>query len=343
LRFSKTEVGTVRIRWRVLAAVAGATGFALTLIFTASVFRISPESAGRDWLWYEDGLERLVDDRPLYDRSVTTVPYTSADPALEGVYATIPPYFVALISPFLLIPEEARQLVWILVSATAVAAAYVIAWPLQAPLLGSFVAGVGSILLLGLCFELYDANHNSLVALGVALGLVAANPILIGVGLVLAGTKAVPAIALGLWLIARRQWRALGWGIAMVAGLMLPVLLLEGPGVIVDYLRSSTLAIPADPGNFSPIHNLGLPPAAGVAAWLALTALILASRRDVLAGALCVLASLLAIPNLWSHWIPVVVVAALAVMAVDGVTDADRVGRVRFARRGAATAPRTDP
>jgi len=345
MRIRNAGRGTRPITWRHLAAAAGAAAFALTLAFTASAFRIFPAGAGSDWFWYEDGLERLLDARPLYDPLVTTVPYTSADPALKFVYATIPPYFVTLISPLLLIPEEARQLVWVLVSAIVVAGAYVIAWPRRDPLLGAFVAGIGSILLVGLFFELYGANHNSLVAMGVALALVAANPIVIGAGLVLAGTKALPAIALGLWLIARGQWRGLGWGIALVAGLMLPVLLLEGPGVIVDYLWSSALATASDVGNYSPFHNLGLPPAVGVAVWLVLTVVILAFRRDVVAGALCVLASLLAIPNLWAHYVPVAVAAALAAVAVavGGGDAANRAGLISLVRRGAATVPRTDP
>lgn len=312
----RRSIASPTARWlvRQVPAIIGGVALAVAAVLGWMLFTSQSAAIGHDWYWYADGAGRLLDSRPLYDPLVTSGPYDSYDAEHLYVFAPLPPYLAVLAVPFLALPGDVQTIAWTIGNAAAIAAAVWLTFPRRAPGLGLLIVGAGAIVGLGLVQALFSANHNGWVALGVALALTSRRPALVGLGLLLAGTKVIPAIALGAWLLARGDWRALVWAAALVAAATLPAIVLEGPAVLLDSFLSMFFAIRVDLHNISPVQALGLPTSAGILAAAAIILTVLWWRRDVTAGAVVVVASMLAIPNLWVHWLIVPMVAALAIV-----------------------------
>lgn len=290
---------------------------------------------GSDWRWLADGLQRLAAGLPLARPEYVTAAFSQFDPGPTYTWSLHPPFNAALVAPLLLLPAVAREPAWTVLMAAALAAAFWVAWPRRL-WWGSHLLVAGLVLgtpWLGLWQALMDqlhyANPNALVVLGVALawrGRQRHSAALIGLGLVLAATKIVPALALGCWLLA--SWRrvpaipAVPRGVALaalaLAALTVPVLLLD-PGAIGDTIRTQLNLVPwSGAGNLAP--RLLLAPILGpdvatvlsLGLGLVLCGLVLLRRMDGSAGlVVATTATLFLTPQLWSHWFIIPAVALL--------------------------------
>ncbi len=308
-----------------VGALAAGLGLAFVLVAIESAIALSRQGgAGFDWYWYQDGLQRLANDRPLYDPILLSGPYDPYDPAHLFVFTLIPPSALPLMAPMELVPEPIRLSAWLLVMAGALAAALAMVWPRRLALTWQ-IALLGIVMLLGsgVLAQLYWANLNAVVALGVALvwrGIRGRHDGLVAIGLVLIAVKVTPAICIGLWVLGSRGPRPILAAAGVLALLTLPAVLLEGPLVLADFVRSGlNLSQSTDTLNIAPSlalrRILGERAAVLITAVAGILAAIYAAVRDPARPAglfVATLAGGFLIPALWVHWLTGPIVAALA-------------------------------
>jgi hypothetical protein len=329
-----TSVLAARDVRRVSLAIAGIALVGIALAGPASrlVALVGAGDWGSDWRWLEDGLRRLAAGLPLTRPEYVAGPFSQFNPGPTYTWSLHPPFSASLLAPALLLPDSVRQASWTLLMAGALLAAFWLAWPrrlwwgthllIACAVLGSPWLGLWA----GLVDQVHYANPNALVALGVVLtwqGRRRGSAALIVVGLVLAATKIVPALALGCWLLA--SWRRVpavrrGVALAFVAlvGLPVPILLLDS-GALGDTIRAEMNLIPlANATNLAPrlllAPILGPEVAAAVSYGipLALYGLVLHRRMDGPAGlVIATSAALFLTPQLWAHWFIIPAIAAL--------------------------------
>jgi Glycosyltransferase family 87 len=308
-----------------VGALAAGFGIALILFAIEGAIALSRQGgAGFDWYWYQDGLQRLADDRPLYDPILLSGPYDPYDQAHLFVFTLIPPSALPLLAPMQLVPEPFRLSAWLLVMAGVLAAALALVWPTRLALTWQ-IALLGFVLLAGsgILAQLYWANLNAVVALGVALvwrGIRDRHDWFVTIGLVLIAVKVTPAICIGLWVLGSRGPRPILVAVGIVGVLALPAVLAEGPHVLGDFVRSGlNLGQSTEAVNIAP--SLALRPILGERGAIVVTAVagILAAiyaavRAPARPAGLFVatLAGGFLIPGLWVHWLTGPIVAALA-------------------------------
>jgi hypothetical protein len=285
-----------------------------------------------DWEWYSDGPRRLVEHAPaLFGAAMLTGPYDQFSVVNQWDQA---PGLLAFTTPFLLVPEAFRQAAWGWAMSACLVLSAAIVWPRRL-WAGTSIVLAFALLCVGLApttiytwsaiiSAIYWGNFDAALALAVALvwlGERIDRRSLMVIGLLIASAKVLPAVGLGLWLLDRRQGRAVLHGVIGSILLTVPALVQWGPSMFVDFVTSVRLLVPTyDWQNTSPLgllapligrtgaHTAGAILGAGIAAGA------LAARRISPEARLFILmvAVLAPVPNLWVHWWVVPIVAGLA-------------------------------
>jgi hypothetical protein len=292
---------------------------------------------GSDWRWLQDGLDRLAAGLPLTRPEYVAGPWSQFPaPAHAPTYhwSLHPPYGAVAYAPFLLAPDDIRDVTWAAAMVAVLAAALWLAWPRRL-WWGTGVLLVTAMLWLadfgkawpGLIDQLHYGNPNALVILGLVLvwlGRRRDSAALMAGGLALAALKIAPAATVGVWLLVAREGarparRAIGLAAVALGALSLPVLLLD-PGAITDMIRSQLNLEPWS-GSTNLAPQLLLAPMIGeqaatlvsYGAGAALMLLVLVRRLDGPGGfIIAASAPLLVTPQLWAHWFLIPGVAFLA-------------------------------
>lgn len=282
---------------------------------------------GSDWRWLGDGLDRLAAGLPLTRPEYVAGPWSQFPaPGFGPTYAWSlhPPYSATMYAPFMLAPDDIRNVVWAAAMAVTLAVALWLAWPRRL-WWGTGLLIVTLLLWLpdfgkawpGWIDQLHYGNPNAVVILGLVLAWIGRrrdSVPLMAAGIVLTALKIAPAAALGCWLLVARARATPARRAILVAAVVLgvmsiPVLFLD-PGAITDMLASQRNIEPW-PGkaNFAP--QVRLADAIGTQAAIllsyatagAMLAIVLLRRLDGPGGFLIVAtAPLLITPQLWAHW-----------------------------------------
>lgn len=305
--------------------VAGAIGLVLiAFAVEVAIPLLSQAGSGADWLWYENGLERLTGHLPIYDQTLFAAPYIPYDATHLNRFALIPPFGLTLMTPMLLLSEGARQAAWSVLMAAFLAGAFALVWPrrlspaLQLALVGLVITAGSAVLA-----QVFWANANALVAFGIALvwrGVRARSDFIVALGLTLAAIKITPAICLVPWVFASRGPRPIVGALAVAGLLTLPLLAADGPALFVGFIQSGLNALqPTDPINIAPSlllrPALGERPAVLIMAVVGLIAALVAGFRGrgrALGLFTAAMASGFMIPGLWIHWFTGPLVALVA-------------------------------
>lgn len=265
-----------------------------------------------DWHVYAAAATGLV-ERTLY-----YAPLESAFPLPVTVF-NYPPLSALTVAPLLLLPDQVAGTFWVAFNVAAMGAAAILTARLLRLSNATAWAGVGFfvftfnpwawlallgnntplVLLLVVAFSHYHLNGRqgwAGVLLGVAIGL-----------------KLWPAALLPL-LLRERQWRSLLVAAAIVAAVGLATIAWLEPEVVgptVDSIRSRDDVKPGNPvfGITWLRESFDWWPSWGGYAVAAVLALIPARGR--LGLGLGILAGMAAVPNLWRHYLPTVVVGIL--------------------------------
>jgi hypothetical protein len=283
-----------------LAAIAV---LAVVGAYIAFGLRTASNSLGCDFLAYFNASGRWLAGQPIYDLSVLST-------GTCGTYQ-YPPPFVLVAAPFSLFGFDLGNWLWIgfLIGCWAIGTAILpvrlgtrwlvlllgaIGWPL---IFGVRIGQVAPILYLILAFAWRNLDRPVRLGVAVALGTL---------------VKLQPGL-LGVWLIARRDWRAVV--AAAVTGLAIVVVaavvgLRDWLGLLT-LLRSLTDAVTVSTNMAigATLHNLGME--AGLAGAIQTTNAVVMFAVVVLAGLrmprtvgflIAVVASQLISPILWSHY-----------------------------------------
>ena len=227
----------------------------------------------------------------MYDPAFLHGPYEQSDQQVFGKFNQWPALATALLPFQVLVPTAAQDLVWGLLMATALIAAFALVWPRRIDPLTGIALALIVVVLPPTWLALRTANLASVVALGVAITIVGhrrSSTSLTAVGLLLAGiAKLIPAVPLVLWLLVRhRQWRPVAWASAAGAALTALPVVLQGPHILRDFVVTSAGQLPLNEWtNVAPAYrlapllgDLALPLSIGVA--LVLTVYGLGPRRS---------------------------------------------------------------
>lgn len=236
---------------RRLAAVLIVVALAL-LLFSVLLWQTHlPVPLFEDWRWYHDGPDRLRAGMPLYDAAFLHGTFDQSDPQIIGKYDQWPAFAVALLPFDFVVPDELQMMLWGILTTAMLVVAFALVWPRGAQSL----TATALILIVALAPATWlgfrTANMACAVALGVALTIVGqrrGSTALMASGVLLAGiAKILPALPLGLWLIARhRQWRPVAIAVAAGAVLTGIAMVLAGPSIIGDFWLASTNRLPLD-------------------------------------------------------------------------------------------------
>jgi hypothetical protein len=300
-------------------------GIGLALALATIPFARYPSTVGADWYQYRDGIDRLMDGRPLYDPGLMLAPYNYLDPAYGGTF-NMPPWFVPLTIPAAVLPRPFDRLFWMALIAAAVIAAVGLCLPRERRILVLGVLAVQTPLWVLLTW----GNASAFVVLGIALWIIGSrinSTALLAAGLILSSIKLVPAIPLALALLRRRQVRPVVVAALGVIAITAVVAVVAGSNVLRDFYVVF--------GNIEQTHDANLAPSSVLAAVLPEPVATLLVR--LLATALLAFLSLrppsllliaameivvMAYPlNVYSFWIlhaGVLVLAAAALRGMDG-------------------------
>jgi hypothetical protein len=282
---------------------------------------------GSDWRWLEDGLDRLAAGLPLTRPEYVAGAWSQFPAPVHAptyAWSLHPPYSATMYAPFMLAPDDIRNVVWAVAMVLTLGVAVWLAWPRK------LWWGTGLLLVTlmlwlpdfgrawpGWVDQLHYGNPNAVVILGLVLvwmGRRRDSVLLMAAGLVLTALKIAPAAALGCWLLVARERamparRAILVAAVVLGALSIPVLFLD-PGAITDMLASQRNIEPwQGKANFAP--QVRLADAIGVQAAILLSyaaaggmlLLILLRRLDGPGGfVIAATAPLLITPQLWAHW-----------------------------------------
>jgi hypothetical protein len=276
---------------------------AVTGLYLAFGLLTASRTLGCDFLAYHNAAQRLLAQDPIYDLSITRTGGC-------GLYQ-YPPPFVLIALPFsllgfgwgtwawigflvacfvggaLLMPVR-REIRWAMVLAGGVG------WPF---IYGVRIGQVGPILLLVFALGWRFLDRPQVVGLATGIGTL---------------VKLQPALLLG-WLAARRDWRAVAWGLATIA-VGAGVAAAIGLGAWVDFITllrnlTNALTVPANLsiGAVAYAYGAGVPLASAIQAAnivaLLVVVVVAATRTSREAGYLVtVVASQVISPIVWDHY-----------------------------------------
>ena len=239
---------------RSLTRPTALTVFTLLLALALIPLTSYPTSPGSDWLWYRNGIDRLVTGQPLYDPAWLLGPFNYL--ATANLYQfNQPPWMLPLVAPFVLFPEPLATYAWLAFSDAALLLALALVvprWPLLI---------VAVLLLPPILMSLAWGNVEAMVALGEALWIVgrrrsswAAET----VGIVLASLKVVPAIPLILFSLRSRRWKAAALSLLVAGAITAAVSAASGRELLEQFVRLTANTQPVlDRDNLSPAAWLG--------------------------------------------------------------------------------------
>jgi hypothetical protein len=192
-----------------------------------------PSVIGADWIAYRDGVDRLVDGRPVYEPMLMLGPYDYVTPAF-GDFFNMPPWFLAIAGPASMLSAPLDRLVW----AATVAASLGIAFAITVP--RRYRSTLLPVLLVftPVWMTLAWGNATAIVVLGVALwvaGVRRGSTSLLVFGIVLASLKLVPAIPLALYLLRAGRLRPVVLAAALIGGLTIAFSLAAGQNLVHDF------------------------------------------------------------------------------------------------------------
>lgn len=239
-----------RRRLHALLAVGIAVGLANLVLLPLS----RPAQLGLATRVYTIAAEAALAGEPFYG---------VAPPGLEGYHFVYPPVVVLAVLPYGLLGDA--TLAYVLQTGLSLVAGLGLARLLttQVERAGVALARRDHLLVAGFCVgstysapTLVNGQVNLLLGLAVAVGLVAVHrgrsrPG--GAALALPATVKLFPATLGLYLLRRRRWRALAWGVATGVGLAGVGLFVFGPDTTTTFLTSvvpsevKTGALVADP------------------------------------------------------------------------------------------------
>ncbi|HXG40344.1 MAG TPA: glycosyltransferase 87 family protein [Candidatus Limnocylindrales bacterium] len=283
-----------------------------------------PTIIGSDWLWYRNGIDRLVHGLPLYDPRMTSGAYDYLGAELHYQFNQTP-WLLVLVGPVATIPEPFAQSVWfVLISSATIGSCWMLRPRDVSP---PALLALWTSLFVWPCFLMIVAwgNVHALVMLGVALwvcGWRRRSDLLAAAGLYLASLKVVPVVPLVMLAIKERRWRP-----AVLAGMMIAVITaavsaLNGPETLFEFgLAILNQEVVRQRTNLSPVLSLmSAMPESVARAVSALTALVGAGtaiwliRRPIVALAIAELAMCGVVTNLYVTWLAVPVLLAIAAL-----------------------------
>ena len=282
---------------------------ALALIPFASY----PQSVGVDWLWYRNGIDRLVAGQPIYDPAWLLGPFNYVAPANYFQFNQAP-WLLPIVGPFTLLPEPVATYAWLAFMDAALLLALALVLPRWPPLLAVVLLAPPVLM------SLVWGNVEALVAVGVAFWIVGRRRDSTGLetaGIVLASIKVVPAIPLLLLAIRSRRWKAAAASIAIAGGVSVVVSLMGGQNILEQFIRITANIEPVvDRLNISPAAWLGASSTAYLAvrvlAVLAMVLIFVRVRSELAALATLELACCFLATNLYVDWLVTPGIALLA-------------------------------
>ena len=212
--------------WAYIAAVALGAGIAAALL---DILRWGG-ALWNDWRWYALALPRLTSDAPLYEPwllEAHRVPVPGAPPVFEQFPTTGLLGFVFAL-PF-------SPLIWGVAMTACLVFGLRIIWPRgMGPIYSTLLAAV-LIAWLPVTSAFLWANVNSVVFLLLAIALRHPRHAgwAIGAGI---AVKLLPVLMLP-WLLRKQGWRSVAIALGVLAVAMIVVVALEGPSVIIDFIR----------------------------------------------------------------------------------------------------------
>ena len=216
---------------------AEAIGVVVATAITVVLVRFAglPIQAGDDFLWYRNGVDRLVAGLPVYDPRLLAASYSFVAP--ENFYAyNMAPWLIPLVAPFTLLPPDAGRWAWLVAMDICIAAAIVLVLPERHRLLIAILLILSTPVLMSLVW----GNLTGLVMLGIALwlrGRERGNEPLMALGLILASLKLLPAVPLALAMLREGRWRAVAAS-ALIVCLVVGFLSLgTGRNLLVDFAQ----------------------------------------------------------------------------------------------------------
>lgn len=156
-------------------------------------FASYPSPLGSDWAWYRNGIDRLAGGQPIYDQSWLLGPFNYVGPGNVFQFNQAP-WLLPIVAPFVLLPEPAAMVGWLVFMDAAVLLALALVIPNRAPVVALVLLQPAVLM------SLAWGNIEALVILGVALWIHGQRRELVRlevIGIVLASLKVVPAIPFG--------------------------------------------------------------------------------------------------------------------------------------------------
>lgn len=289
------------------------TFLAVGVIWTAAIDPTPHHVWLYDWHVYAAGAVDLI-GRDLY-RAVLEFP---GWPLPVAAY-NLPPFTAVWAMPLLGLPDETAGIVWVALGALVWASAWWVALRLLNVPLAWAWTGI-ALALYAIVFRWFPANIllgtiNHLV-LGLVVGFTLAHVrghariagLLLGVAI---ATKLWPVLIL-VPLLRERSWPSIRWSIGTAAiATLLPILWL-GPEVIGPMVTGLQLKVPIESGNpvlwttaFRQMWDWW-PSWGAIAVAIVLLAI---PARGLLAIGLAIIAGISVVPNIWDHYLPMLLVA----------------------------------
>jgi len=194
-----------------------------------------PIQAGDDFLWYRNGVDRVVAGLPPYDPRLLAGSYAFNAP--ENFYVfNMAPWLIPIVAPFTLLPPDAGRWAWLVAMDVCTAAAIVLVLPERHRLLIAILLILSTPVLMSLVW----GNLTGLVMLGVALwlrGRERGRDGVMALGLILASLKLLPAVPLALAMLREGRWRAVLASGAIVGAAVGVLMLITGRNLLVDFAQ----------------------------------------------------------------------------------------------------------
>jgi Glycosyltransferase family 87 len=305
-----------------------AMGTILVAALAVRVFQISQAVEtpfwGVDFAAYSQAASALVADHSPYTADQLAGPYM---PTVSGLYL-YPPLLSALVMPMTALPGPVARGAWSLLGAIAFVAVGVLV--AQTEGLGQSRRSLGLLVLAGLVFPpvyidevLGNLNLWLFALLGLAwLGHRSDRPVVLGVAIAAATLLKVFPVLLLVWLIGRREWRALGWsaiGAAAMVAIALPVTgiqpWLDYPRVILNAAAGVVAAVPTIGDLLTTMIGTG---AARLVVLMGGIVVVYGTARRWpanLSYGMAIAVAVLTVPILWNHYLVLMLLPLLLVAA----------------------------